>query len=73
MQVAKFNSEKLALQQDIGSTSSQLVEAKFTICDLEEECVSQRHVSTTNSIYSHLVTTTCHCVILLQLPLLAGY
>ena len=40
MQVSKFNSDKHTLQQDICSLNSQVVDAKFTICDLEEECVS---------------------------------
>ncbi|KAK2182280.1 hypothetical protein NP493_359g10020 [Ridgeia piscesae] len=36
--VAKFNNDKQTLQQDIGTLNAQVVDAKFTICDLEEEC-----------------------------------
>ena len=39
-QVNKFEAEKVALQKDVASITSKLVDAKVTICDLEEESVS---------------------------------
>lgn len=39
-QVNKFDNEKTALQKDVASITSKLVDAKVTICDLEEESVS---------------------------------
>lgn len=35
--VNKFDNEKTALQKDVASITSKLVDAKVTICDLEEE------------------------------------
>ena len=40
LQVNKFEAEKTALQKDVSNLTSKLVDAKVTICDLEEENVS---------------------------------
>ena len=40
LQVNKFDVEKTALQKDVSNLTSKLVDAKVTICDLEEENVS---------------------------------
>ncbi len=40
LQVNRFEGEKVALARDISNTNSKLLDAKVTICDLEEECVS---------------------------------
>ena len=40
LQVNKFEVEKTALQKDVSNLTSKLVDAKVTICDLEEENVS---------------------------------
>ena len=40
LQVNKYECEKTSLQKDVASITSKLVDAKHTICDLEEESVS---------------------------------
>ena len=40
VQVNKFEGEKVALQRDISKSNAKLVDAKVTVCELEEECVS---------------------------------
>ncbi len=41
----KFEAEKTALQKDVSGLTSKLVDAKVTICDLEEENVSYGRLS----------------------------
>ncbi len=40
LQVNKFEAEKTALQKGFSGLTTKLVDAKVTICDLEEENVS---------------------------------
>ena len=46
-QVNKFEVEKMALQKDVASITSKLVDAKVQICDLEEESVSRNVLHST--------------------------
>lgn len=39
-QVNKYEGEKMSVQKEAASLTSKLVDAKVTICDLEEENVS---------------------------------
>ncbi len=58
-QVSRYETEKATLQKEASNAGSKLLDAKVTICDLEEECVSTYALTCSSSIHPDLVMKYC--------------